>query len=67
MLMEEMDLWSIVEGKATFRTDPQELAYNEKKISKGKRIILDFVKDHLICHIMGKSAKEMYEALTCLY
>lgn len=44
------------------------LAEHNKKVAKAKRIILDFVKDHLIPHIAEKkSAKDMYDALITLY
>jgi hypothetical protein len=67
IVIEEMELWSIVEGKAKIPTDPQELIQYEKKVAKAKRIILDSVKDHLIPHIAGKLAKEIYEAVSSLY
>jgi hypothetical protein len=65
--MEEMDLWSIVEGKARVIVDPQQLAQCEKKVAKVKRPILDFMKDHLDFLISWANRKEMYEALTSLY
>jgi hypothetical protein len=57
MLMEEKDLWHIVEGKATVPTNPQQWI----QYAKAERI-LDFVKDHLVPHVIGKLMKEMYEA-----
>lgn len=37
-------------------------------MAKAKRMILDKVKDHVVCHISGKgTAKEMWDALSTLY
>jgi hypothetical protein len=41
MLMEEIDLWGIVQGKVTVPTNPQQLSQYEKKVAKVKRILLD--------------------------
>lgn len=58
----------IVEEKAIVPIDLAPLAEHNKKVAKAKRIILDFVKDHLIPHIAEKkSAKDMYDALITLY
>ena len=44
------------------------LADAKKKMAKAKRVILDFVKDHLIPHIIRKTTrKEMFDALVTLY
>lgn len=66
MLMEEVDLWSIVDGKAV-PIDPPQFAQFENKFAKAKRIILDFMKDHSIPHVVGKSAEEIYAMLITLY
>jgi hypothetical protein len=54
MLLEEVDFWCFVEGKVRVPTNPMQLAEHNKKVAKAKRIILDFVKDHLIPHIAEK-------------
>jgi hypothetical protein len=44
------------------------LATHRKREEKAKRVLLDYVKNHLIPHIFEKkTAKEMYEALVGLY
>jgi hypothetical protein len=45
MPIKEMDFWSIIEGKATIPTNPQQLAKYENKFVKVKRFILDYMKD----------------------
>jgi hypothetical protein len=48
--------------------DAQELAAHKKKEVKAKRVLLEFVKDHLIPHIAEKTtAKEMYDDMVGLY
>ena len=48
--------------------DLVQLANFNKKNAKGKRLILDGVKDHIIPHVRGKTyAHEMWTALTNLY
>jgi hypothetical protein len=42
MLLEEVDLWSFVEGKATVPTDPVEWDEHNKRVAKAKRIIMIF-------------------------
>jgi hypothetical protein len=66
--LEENDLKEYVEGVVPSPADPQELAAHKKKEVKAKRVLLDFVKDHLIPHISEKkTTKEMYDALVGLY
>lgn len=66
MILEERELWHLVEKKVALPTYIALLAkYN--KMSKVKRVILDLVKDHLIPHINGKkNEKEMFDALITL-
>ena len=48
--------------------DPVQLTNFNKKNNKGKRMILDGIKDHCIPHVRGKRlAHEMWTALTNLY
>jgi uncharacterized protein (UPF0147 family) len=66
--LEEVELWSFVEGKATVPTDCVQLAKHNKKVAKAMRIILDFVKDHLIPHnVEKKLTKDMHDALITLH
>jgi replicative DNA helicase len=48
--------------------DAHELAAHKKREVKAKRVLLDFVKDHLIPHIFKKkTTKDMYDTLVGLY
>ena len=68
LLLEESELWEIVEQTVTVPTDPVLLAEFKKKNVRAKRIILDSVKDHIIPHVVGKDyAYEMWESLGNLY
>ena len=51
----------------TIPINPQQLFEHNKKVAKENRIILDSMKDHLIPHILGKMAQDMYEAFISLY
>ena len=48
LLLEEYELWEIVETGRVVPTDPFSLAEFKKKNIKAKRIILVSVKDHII-------------------
>jgi hypothetical protein len=67
MLLKELDLWEIVEGKATIPIDVALWAQYNKNVVKAKRIIIDSMKDHLILHITRKTTYEMHVMLTSLY
>jgi hypothetical protein len=72
LLLQENELWDIVENTATHPvvvpTDATLLASYTKKSIKDKRIILDAIKDHLIPHLMRKAnSYEMWESLMKLY
>lgn len=68
LLLEESELWEIVEQTVSVPTDPVLLAEFKKKNVRAKRIILDSVKDHIIPHVVGKDyAYEMWESLGNLY
>ena len=54
LLLEEYELWEIVETVVVVPTDPNLLAEFQKKNIKAKRIILDSVKDHIIPHVSGR-------------
>ena len=67
-LLEENDLKEYVEMVIPNPKDAQELAAHKKREVKAKRVLLDYVKDHLIPHISEKkTGKEMYDALVGLY
>jgi hypothetical protein len=72
LLLQENELWNIVENTTTHPIvvpiDATLLAAYTKKSIKAKRFILDAIKDHLIPHLTGKThAYEMWESLTKLY
>ena len=68
LLLEECELWQIVEQTVTVLTDTTLLAEFKKKNVKAKRIILDSVKDHIIPHVVGEDyAFQMWESLGNLY
>ena len=68
LLLEECELWEIVEQTVPVPTDTTLLAKFKKKNVKAKRIILDSVKDHIIPHVVGKDyAFQMWESLMNLY
>jgi hypothetical protein len=68
LLLEENEIWDIVEKTQVVPTDTTLLAAYNKKNVKAKRMLLDVVKDHIIPHVSGKkNAYEMWEALTKLY
>ena len=54
LLLEESELWEIVESAITLPTDPILLSEFKKKNVRAKRIILDSVKDHIIPHVSKK-------------
>ena len=67
LLLEEYELWEIVETVAIVPTNPISLAEFKKNI-KAKRIILDSVKDNIIPHVAGRDfAYQMWESLSNLY
>jgi hypothetical protein len=68
LLLEENDLKEYVESVVAEPIDPKELTKHKKKEVKAKRVLLEFLKDHLIPHIIENTfAKEMYDSLVGLY
>ena len=68
LLLEECEIWELVEHIVTFPTDPILLSKFKKKNVREKRIILKSVKDHIIPHVVGKDyAFQMWESLINLY
>ena len=67
-MLDEADVWDIVEKTVAILTDATQLAAFKRKNAKAKRLILDGIKYHVIPHVRGKDhAFEMWEALTKLY
>ena len=67
-VLDEAEVWDIVEKTVVIPTDATQLATYKNKCAKAKRLILDGVKDHVIPHVRGKDhAFEVWEALTNLY
>ena len=63
LVLKEYDLWELVDKVVTPLTDLISLEYHNKKEIKGERVLLDFVKDHLIPHLNEKkTTKEMFDA-----
>jgi hypothetical protein len=68
LLLEENDLKEYVEMVIPDPKDVQELAAHRKREMKGKQVLLDSVKDHLILRISEKkTTKDLYDALVGLY
>ena len=68
LLLEECELWELVEHTVTLPTDPIHLSEFKKKNVRAKRILLDSVKDHIIPHVVGKVyAFQMWESLSNIY
>ena len=67
-VLDEADVWDIVEKTVTSPTDATQLATYKRKCVKAKRLILDGVKYHVIPHVRGKDhAFQVWESLTSLY
>ena len=68
LLLEECELWEIVEHAVTLTTDLNLISKFKKNNVGAKRIILDSVKDHIIPHVVGKDyAYQMWDSLSNLY
>jgi hypothetical protein len=68
LILEENDLAKFIKENVT---EPEENAAKEKykkDMIKGKRIIADSIKDHLIPQVSSKNTpKDMFDALTRVY
>jgi hypothetical protein len=68
LILEERELWDIVENHVVPRTDAVLLVEFRKKNIKAKRTILDAVKDNIIPHVSSKDfAFQMWQSLCSLY
>lgn len=67
-LLHEHFLKVYVDSVVAEPADPDPLKKYKGEMAKTKRMILDGVKDHIVCHIAGRNtAKEMWDALSTLY
>ena len=67
-LLDEHFLKVYVDNVVAEPADPNQLKKYKGEIAKAKRMILDGVKDHVVCHITSRgTAKEMWDALEMLY
>jgi hypothetical protein len=53
LILEELELWDIVENPVVPPTDAVLMAEFRKRNIRAKRTILDVVKDHIIPHVSG--------------
>jgi hypothetical protein len=68
MLLEEHELWHLMEKKVLIPTDVALMAEYNKKVCKVKHVILNSMNDHLIPHIIRqKTKKEMCDAIVIMY
>ena len=72
LILQDNELWNIMNSTTanpvTVPADAVAKAAFDKRDIKGKRILLDAIKDHMILHISGKDhAHQMWTALTNLY
>lgn len=71
-IFEEVEVWDIMvhttQAPIVVLIDATQLDDNNKKNNKGKILILDGVKYHLISHVRGKrNSHEMWTTLSNLY
>lgn len=67
-LMDEHDLKMYDDSVVAVPGDADPLKKYKAKMVKAKRLILDGVRDHVVCHITGKGkTKEMWDSLATLY
>ena len=68
MILDEGELWEIVENSIVPPTDVVLFAEFQKQNKRTKRTILDALKDHVIPHIIGKDyVYQMWQSLCSLY
>jgi len=67
-LLDEHALKTYVDSVVDEPTDADPLKKYKAEMGKAKRMILDGVKDHVVCHIASRAtAKEMWDASVTLY
>ena len=68
IVLKELRVWSFINSVMTKPTNKDELEVFEAHEAKAQRIILDWVKDHLIPHLAKKkTTKDMWDTLTKLF
>lgn len=61
-VLDEVDVWDIVEKTVVIPTDATQLVAFKRKNVKAKRLIPDGIEDHVIPHVKGKEhAFEMWK------
>jgi len=67
-LLDEHALKTYIDSVVAVAVDVDPLKKYRIEMAKAKRMILDGVKDHMVCHVASKgTAKEMWDALATLY
>ena len=67
-LLDEHALKMYVDNVMAEPQDVDPLKKYKAEMAKAKRMILDGVKDHVVCHVASKgTTKEMWDALATLY
>lgn len=67
-LLDEFGLQEFVEKGVAEPSDPNELRLFQRQMAKGKRMILDGHRDHIVPHVASKdTVKDMWDALVKLY
>jgi len=62
-LLDDHDLKMYVDSVVVVLSDGDPLKKYKAEMAKAKQLILDGVRDHVVCHITGKGiAKEMWDA-----
>ena len=68
LILEEHDLEGYIKDEVREPKGDEAKAKHKKDLIKAKRIIIDFIKDHLIPQVSSKNTpKEMFNALTNLF
>jgi len=67
-LLDENDFKAYVDSVVVVHMDPNSLKKYKVEMAEAKQLILDGVRDHVVCHIAGKdTTRQMWEALAMLY
>jgi hypothetical protein len=68
LILEENDLARFIKEDVPEPTDAADKEKHQKDTIRAKRILADFIKDHLIPQVSSKKTpKEMFDSLTRLY
>jgi len=67
-LLDEHALKTYIDSVVVEHVDADPLKKYKDKMAKAKRMILDGVKDHVVCHVARRATtKEMWDTLVTLY